>query len=185
MPRVGQPGSVAFRDKQGKFVKHSERFTDKVFMLQAYRSGQMDELSVRDVRHPKPGPLVTPEHLATLLVPREYESLGEATLPIASFESGSKYKAWDIAEQIDQMKGIRRKDLKLNIVIQDGDRERTITMYHKIKGNGPSSYRLFQRFNEEIGFEGYYLYKTAGGKIIADRRGRKVSLKRIDVEEIV
>jgi len=127
-----------------------------------------------------------PESLADVLSQPEFESLPEALKFRKLFESRKKYKAWDIADQIDQTKAVRRKNLKFTIVLQDGRQKREVQFYHQIKRNAQSSYSIFRRINEEIGLEGYYLYnKTPGGKILADRTGRQVHLVGIKMEEVV
>ncbi len=178
---------VIFRDEHGRFLPHSARYTDKVALVQRQMIGRYVDIITHypdPTTGERPAP-VTQGVLADLLPRGAFESLKEATRPIADYQSNRKYKAWDIAEQIDQSKGIRRKDLKITMEIHDGKRKRELTMYHKIKGNSPSSYRIFQRMNEELGFEGFYIYKTAGGKVIADRRGRKVRLTNVRVEEVL
>lgn len=127
-----------------------------------------------------------PEDLANLLSQREFESLPEALIDKGFFTSKSKYKAWDIADKIDKTKGIRRKDLKYTVIVQDGRQRREFSFYHKIKRNTQSSYTLFRRINQELGLEGLYIYRElAGGKILADRTGKQVKLIGIKVEEII
>jgi hypothetical protein len=167
--------NIIFRDAAGKFVKYSERYLPKVAMVQARRRGEYEVLAER---------VLPPEDLADLLSGREFEQLPEATTPFAEYTSNKKYKAWDIAEQIDSTRGVRRKDLKITMEIMDGKRKKQLSFYQKIKSNQKSSYHLFKRMNEELGFEGLHLYKTAGGKHLADRKGRKVRLVRVRVEEV-
>ena len=145
-------------------------------MIQAYRGGRYVKVA---------GEGVSPERLSNVLSQREFEALPEASILIRDIKSTAKYRSWDVAEKIDATKGIRRKQLKITMELIDGKRKRVITFYHRIKRNTKSSYRLFQRINEEIGFEGMFLYKSAGGKLISDRRGRKVTLGNVRVEEVV
>ena len=145
-------------------------------MIQAYRSGRYIDLAYR---------AVPPSTLVDLLSRPEFESLKEATAPIKEYTSRSKYAAWDIAAQVDKTKGLRRKDIKLTVVVDDGGRTRKIAIYHKIKRNTESNYRIFQRINEELGMAGFFLYDKVHGKMMSERKGRKVKLRRIIVEEVL
>lgn len=154
-----------------------DRYKPDVHQIQVVRNRRYLTVSER----PLP-----PEDLANLLSQREFESLPEALIDKGTYTSRSKYKAWDIASQIDKSKGVRRKDLKYTVVIQDGRQRREISFYHKIKRNSASSYTLFQRINQEIGLEGFYIYRElSGGKVLSDRKGKQVKLIGIKVEEII
>lgn len=170
MPRV------VFRDKLGRFTSGTKRYTPQIGTIQVVRNRRWITISKRSL---------PATDLANLLSHREFETLPEALRRKALLTSKAKYKAWDIAEKIDKLKGIRRKDMKYTITIQDGKRLKKISFYHRIKRNTKSSYALFQRINQEIGLEGFYLYKTAGGKHLADRKGRQVHLVNIEVEEVL
>lgn len=174
MARHGPP--VIFRSEDGRFMKHAHRYRPEVAMVQAWRAGRYVDLSYE---------AVPAKQLADILSHREFETLKEATDPIDEYKSSKKYKAWDIAEQIDRTKGLRRKDMKLTVVVEDKGRRREVAIYHKIKRNTASSYRIFQRINEELGFMGMFLYDRAGGKLLADRKGRKVKLVKVIVEEVL
>lgn len=168
---------VVFRDAFGRFLPQAERFTKKVAMVQAVRQGQYRTLSDRPLKS---------KDLAQVLSQREYESLREATEVVKEFTSNKKYKAWDIAEQIDKTKGLRRQDLKMTVVVEDGGRQKRFSFYHQIKKNSKSSYQIFRRINQEIGLERMFLYdKTPGGKLLPDRTGTKVKLVGIKVEKVV
>jgi hypothetical protein len=123
--------------------------------------------------------------MARLLTRDEYERLPEVPIALRSFSPKGKYQAWNIAEQIDRSKGMRRKDLKITMEVQDGKRLRKVTFYTKIKANQKRSYQIFSAMNQAIGAERLHLYKAVGGKLLADRKGRKVSLKRVVVEEVI
>ncbi len=167
---------VIFRDVKGRFVKGAERYTDKVKMVQGYRGGEYVKLVER-----KP----TPELLADVLNQREFESLPEALVKLKDFKPKGKYQAWNLAEQIDKTKRIRRKNLKFTLTIQDGKRRKVLEFYHHIKRNTASSYQIFRRINQEIGLEGMFLYDKVGGKHIADRKGKQVTIVGMKVEEII
>ena len=174
MPRSGS--RVIFRDSKGHFLPHSHRYLPEVALVQAWRHGRYVTLAER----PLP-----PSDLANVLSRPEFEDLKEATVPLRDYTSKSKYKAWDIAEQIDRTKGLRRKDLKMIVTIKDGNRQKKLTIYHRIKRNTSSSYRLFQRINEELGFAKMFLYNTVNGKHLSDRKGKKVSLVKIELQEVL
>lgn len=168
---------VIFRDKSGKFMRGEDRYKPEVAMVQVVRRGAYITVAERGL---------PPEGLADLLNQREFESLPEALIQKGFYKSGKKYKAWDIAEQIDKTKGIRRKQMKYTVVVQDGTQRKSFSFYHHIKRNSQSSYALFRRINQELGLEGYFLYnKTPGGKLMADRTGKQVKLLGINAEEII
>lgn len=168
---------VVIRDKLGRFMRLADRYKPGVAKIQVVRHRRYLTVSER----PLP-----PEDLANLLSQREFESLPEALVEKGFYTSKSKYKAWDIADQIDRTKGVRRKDLKYTVTIMDGQQRREFSFYHKIKRNTQSSYSLFRRINQELGLEGMYLYRElAGGKVLADRKGKQVKLVGIKVEEIL
>jgi hypothetical protein len=170
-----RPIRVTFRDAAGKFLPATERYSGKVAMVQVKRNKQWITLANREL---------PPDDLVQVLNQREFESLPEALVDVKDYKSKSKYKAWDISEQIDRTKRLRRKNLKFTVTIMDGTRRKSIAFYHNIKRNSASSYALFRRINQEIGLEGMFLYDKIGGKLIADRTGKKVSLVGIKVQEI-
>lgn len=167
---------VIFRDAGGKFLPQSERFTKKVAMVQVVRHGSFITLAKKPL---------SSNDLAQVLSQTEFESLKEALKLVKVYRSSKKYKAWDIAEQIDKTKKLRRKDLKFTLVVNDGGRQKSFSFYHQIKRNSKSSYQLFRRLNQEIGLEGMFLYDKIHGKLMADRTGKKVSLVEVIVQEVV
>ena len=172
-----KPVKVIFRDKSGKFLPQEERFDeDKVGMVQVVRNGIYTILAENALK---------PKDLVQVLSQREYESLKEATVHVKTYTSKSKYKAWDIAGQIDKTKKIRRQQIKLTVTIMDGKQQKQFSFYHQIKRNSASSYSLFRRINEELGWEGVFLYDRIHGKMMADRKGKKVSLKSIRVDKVI
>lgn len=170
------PHRVVIRNKLGQFMPLAKRYEADVAMIQVVRHKRYTTVAER----PLP-----PQDLANVLSQPEFESLPEAVKPIKSYTSGKKYKAWDIAEQIDATRGLRRKDLKLTVRVMDGDRQRKVVIYHKIKRNTKSSYALFRRINQELGLEGFYIYNRVGQKILADRTGKQVHLLEIEVERVL
>lgn len=176
MPRK-KPTRVYFRNAKGQFVPERKRYTKVVKSVQAKRGGEYVTI-IKD-RTP------TPTMLADLLNQREFEQLPEALVKIKDYTPKGKYSAWNIAEQIDKTKRVRRKNLKVTLRVLDGNRLKTIEFYHHIKSNQPSSYSIFRRINAEIGIEGYNLYSVVRGKHIADRKGKQVKLVDVLVEEII
>jgi len=177
MAKKGSPIRVVFRDPLGRFMRQADRYKPGVAMVQAVRNKRYIILAERGL---------PPESLINVLSQREFESLPEALIDRGDYTSKKKYKAWDIAEQIDRTRGIRRKQLKFTIRILVGKRQKSVTFYHKIKRNTASSYAIFRRINQELGLEGYFLYdRTPSGKVLADRTGKQVHLQGIDVEEII
>ena len=168
---------VIFRDSSGKFLPQAERFTKKVAMIQVVRNKRYVTVAEESLAS---------KDLTQVLSQREYESLSEATTLVKDFTSGKKYKAWDIASQIDETKGIRRQDLKVTIVVNDGGRQKSFSFYHQVKRNTASSYQLFRRINQEIGLERMFLYdKTPGGRLLPDRTGKQVKLVKVRLEKVV
>ena len=177
MPSHGP--NVIFRDKLGRFVAYKDRYdASKVAMVERWDP-------YIQLHRPVADRMLPPMDLATLLPGQYFDVLPPAFVKMQEYKSTSQYKAWDIAQQIDQTQGVRRKQLRVTMEIIDGKRKRTITFYQKIKSNAESSYHIFRRMNSALGFENMHLYKTAGGKVIADRRGRKVSLSKVIVEEVL
>jgi len=168
---------IILRDSKGRFLPASERYKGKVKTVQVKRRDKY----VTVVEQGK----VTPETLAEVTTREEFESLSEALGRRFHFETKRKYRAWHISEQIDKTKGLRRKLLKITLNLRDGKRLRPVAFYHEITANQKRSYQLFQRINNAVGMEGAYLYDRIGGKIIADRKGKKMTLESVDVQEVL
>jgi len=171
---------VLFRDAKGRYVSASHRYT-KAVVVEAIRRGHSFDLVDTSLT----GGKITPQVLAQVLTKTEFESLDEALSPFKTFTTKKKYAAWDICEQVDKTKGARRKTLKYTMEVMDGKRMKKVSFYHIIKRNGKSSYGLFRRMNQELGLEGMYTYDKVGSKILADRKGKKITLKRVVVEVVV
>ena len=168
---------VVIRDKLGRFMKLTDRYTPRVAKIQVVRNREYLTVSER---------ALTPKDLANVLNHREFESLPEALVDKKTYTSSKKYKVWDIADQVDRTKGVRRKQLKFTVTVQDGQRVKHVTFYHNIKRNTASSYAIFRRINQELGLEGMFLYdKTPDGHKIGDRTGRQVKLVSIKLQEII
>jgi hypothetical protein len=97
----------------------------------------------------------------------------------------SKYQVWDLANKLDSMKGIRRKLLKIDVMVEDGKRLKVMPMYHIIKSNKKSSYHIFRRINDLLGANNMFTYDRIGSKLLADRRGKKVRIKGIRISEVL
>lgn len=165
----------------GRFMKLADRYSDKVASIWAYRSGRYVDLI-----HPEyTGQPVKPEDLMIMLRRDEFEKLPEAVKAVKSFKPKSRYQVWNLSEQIDRTKGIRRKLIKLTIRVRDGRRLRKVTMYTKVKGNQKRSYQIFKQINDTLGAEGFFTYDRVGSKLLADRKGRKISIEGIDVDEVI
>lgn len=170
------PKRVIYRDAKGRFVAGRERYSKKVKMVQAVRGGELVVIAKRPL---------TPKMLADLLNQREFEAQPEAIRKLKDYTPKGKYQAWDLAEQIDKTRGVRRKTLKITMDLDDGGRKRTIEFYHTIKRTKTSSYQIFRRINQEVGIEGFFLYDKVGSKIIADRKGKQVKIIGMTVNEVI
>lgn len=173
---------IIFRDARGRFVKYEDRYKAKVKSVQLFRRDEEGEKRYITVAK---GGQMTPTRLATITTRTEFESLPEARGKAREFTSNKKYKAWDIAEQIDSTKGMRRHLLRITINLRDGKRLKPVTMYHIIKGNKKLSYQLFSRINDAIGAAGMNLYTRVGGRILPDRKGKTVKLESVTVEKVL
>lgn len=176
---------VYFRDRLGRFLPSSDRYTDRVKMVQRTVRGSI--VTVADDIDKTDG--MTPERLSNLVTKTEFEGMPEALRDVKEYSSSKKYKAWDIANQIDKTKGLRRKLLKITMDLREGEgkkaRKRTVSFYQEITANQQRSYQLFKRINQEIGFEGGFLYDRVGRKLLSDRRGKRLHLKGIKVQEVL
>ena len=178
----GRRPQTLFRDWKGRFVSPMRRYEeDVVALVQSWRGYGKHGKYVDVIQYTG----VTPEKMARLLTRDEYERLPEVPVSFKEFKPKGKYQAWNIAEQIDRAKGVRRKDLKVTMELQDGKRLRKVSFYTKIKANQKRSYQIFTAMNQAIGAERLHLYKAVGGKILADRKGRRVSIRKVTVAEVI
>lgn len=169
---------VIFRDKRGKYVAESDRYKrGLVQTVQVKRRGRYVDV-IED------GGL-TPERVADVLTRQEFEGLSTSFRELKTYTSRAKYKAWDIAKQIDKTPSIRRKLIKVEMLLSDGQRTRKANFYVKLNRNQQASYTLFQRMNEAVGFDNMYLYNKIGQRVIEGRAGRKVSLVSVTVNEVL
>lgn len=168
---------VRFRGWDGKFVPAEDRFSGKVKAVEAKRRGRWVYL-IEDGD-------VSPKTLAVVLNRREFEDIPAAYDVIGEFKPHSKYQAWNVAEQIDNTRGVRRKLLRVKVVVDVGGKKKQVQFYQKINKNQKSSFRIFQRINETLGAEGLYTYKTINGKMITERKGKKVTIDKVIVEEVL
>ena len=173
-----KPSRIIFRDERGRFVSATRR----------YEKGLVRSVGVRRRNRYVEvitGP-VTPEKLADVTSRQEFESLPPAFSKMAEYKSTTKYKAWDIAGKIDKTKRIRRKLIRVTMELKSGERKRSVSFYTRINRNQSASYNIFQRMNEALGLENMYLYdKTPSGKLIEGRKGEKVRLTRVIVDEVI
>lgn len=173
---------VRFRGKDGKFVPAEERYS-KAKSVEAFRRGRWVYL-IEDGD-------VTPKTLAVVLnrkefeaIPAAFEEIGEYTPRRGKAHKG--HEAWDIAEQIDKTKGVRRKLLRVKITVDVGKgKKKQVQFYQKINKNQKSSARIYHRINEALGAEGHYTYKTYKGKLIQGRQGTKVKITKVTVEGVL
>lgn len=183
MPKRGNAKRIIFRDAKGRFVAEAERYSTRVKSVQIRRRDpETDETRWMTVAK---GGRMTPQRLAELTTRTEFESMEEARIPLKEYKTRKKYAAWDIAEQIDATKGIRRKLIRVTMDIREGKRLRKVSFYHNINSNKKRSYHIFRRMNDALGMEGLVLYKKAGGRILPDRRGKEVKLEKVVVEEVL
>lgn len=167
---------VIFKGAKGKFVSPTDRYSDKVKAVYVYRGGRY--VKVADGAQ-------TPSSLAMVTSRQEFDSLPEAYKFVKEYKPKGKYQAWNLAQQIDETKRIRRKLMKFVVKVKDGKRLRRISFYNYIKANQKRSYQLFKRINEELGTSRLFLYDKIGGKIMADRRGKKVAISSIEAFEVL
>lgn len=163
-------------------MSYADRYSGKVESVQAFRGGGYVE-----VVESHAGKKIKPEDLIDVLNRREFEELPEALTEVAQYESKKKYKAWDVANQIDKTKGLRRKDLKITMELMDGKRKKTVSFYTKLKRTSTASYQIFSRMNKEVGTEGVQLFGSHNveGKHTADRKGKAVKLGKVIVEVVI
>ena len=169
---------VRFRGTNGRFVRGEDRFTKQVKSVDVFRRGRW--VTVIDESG------FTPKDLAQVLNRKEFEEIPAAYEPIQEYKPRSKYQAWNIAEQIDKTRGVRRKLLRVKVVVRVGKKKKTLQFYQKINKNQKSSARIYHRINEALGAEGFYTYKghPAGG-IIGERKGKKVAIIKVTVEQVI
>lgn len=168
---------VRFRGYDGRFLPAEDRLKKTVKTVEAFRRGRW--VTLIDSGN------VTQKDLAVVLNRKEFEEIPAAYEEIGKFTPRSKFQAWNIAEQIDKTKGVRRKLLRINLVIQDGKKKSMIRFYQKINKNQKSSARIYHRINEALGAEGLYTYKMIGGKAITNRKGKKVKIVGVSVEQVL
>lgn len=174
-----QTKRVLFFDSKGKFVSARSRYDGVVSRVMVSRGRRYVEVFSKTKTD------LTPQQLANVTTRQEFESLPESYMFKAELKPKGKYQVWDLANQLDQMKGIRRKLMKVDVMVQDGKRLKVIPMYHIIKSNKKSSYHLFRRMNDVLGANNLFTYDRIGSKVLADRRGKKVSIKGIRISEVL
>lgn len=177
MPKEKPPARIRFIDKKGRFVSAEKRYEkDKVARVQVKRRNRYVDVIVGKV---------TPEKLADVTSRQEFESLPPAHHQVAEFKSTKKYKAWDIAGKINSTKRVRRKLLRVTMEIDDKGRKRKVDFYTRINRNSSAQYNIFSRMNEALTGGKFFLYDRVSGKKIEGRKGKKVSLLRVTVDEVL
>lgn len=171
---------VRFRGKDGRFIPAEERYTKGV-AVEAFRRGRWVYL----IEEKKPGKRISPKDLVNVLNRTEFENIAPAYDPIKSIKPRSKYQAWNVAQQIDKTRGVRRKLLRIKLTIQVGTRKKQVQFYQKINKYKKSSAIIYHRINEVLGAEGYYTYKSVNGRFVTDRKGRKVKILKAEVEQVI
>lgn len=167
---------VLLFDAKGRFLSDRDRYTSRLARVMIKRGGRYVTVA-KDSQ--------TPSTLASVLSRTEFDSLAEAVSPIRTFKTRKKYAAWDLASQIDKIKGIRRKLLKFDIVVRDGDRKRVVSFYNVVKSNRERNFQIWKRINEALGASGYYTYDRVGSKILADRKGKKIKIESIALSQVL
>jgi len=170
---------VLFFDSKGKFVSPKARYDGGIARVMVSRGRRYVEV------YKKAKADLTPAQLANVTTRQEFESLPESYIFLGEIKTKSKYQVWDLANKLDAMKGVRRKLLKIDVMVQDGKRLKIIPMYHIIKANKKSSYHLFRRINDLLGANNYYTYDRVGSKLLSDRRGKKISIKGLRISEVM
>lgn len=166
---------VIFRDDKGRFVAESERYQRATSVQKLFR-GKYETI----VDHKK----VTPRLLADLLTRDEFESMAANYSPPITLETkAKKYSAWDLANVAEGVRGLRGHMTKVTMNLQDGDRLRKVTFFHKVSRKGKFSYQLFRHMNSAIGNEKLFLYNRIGSKLLPDRKGKQVHLKSIEISK--
>lgn len=160
---------VIFRDIHGRFVKESERYQKAVSVQRLFRGHYVTVTEGREK--------ITPKRLVELLPQNEFESL-PANYSDEKFlkTTAKKYTAWDLANKLEHVRGLRGKVLKIEMQLMDGDRLRRVTFYRKMRKRGKTAYGFFRQMNEAIGNEKMFLYNRVQSKLFPDRRGRQVNL---------
>lgn len=176
-----RPGIMVY-DKKGRLLPWNKLYSSKVKLVKVFRGTKYHTF----FEPTKKMPTLTPKWAAEFLTPDEFDRLPEFTKPIKDYSSKKKYQAWDVAGQIDKTRGLRRKLLKITMTVKTGGGQfRKISTYTKIKASQKRSYQVFAAMNQAIGAAGFFLYNRVGGKLLAERVGRKVKLMKVLVEEII
>jgi len=171
---------ILVKDFKGRFVKLKDRYSDKVAKVLAWRGRQYKAVFIRSEGV---GPL-TPKTLVNLLMNDEYETLPEAVQKYDELKPKGKYQAWDIGVQLSRRRGIRGKLMKLILHLKDGKRMRKVITYTRIS-KGPIGVNIWGAINRAVGASGFYLYDRFAGKLLVDRRGKKVVIDKVIMQEVM
>lgn len=168
---------VLFRDKKGRFVSPKYKYEKKVKSVQVRRGGRYVTVIEKGQ--------VTPEKLAHVTNRYEFEKLPPSYESAGIVKPAGKYKAWDAAKKVDALRGLRGKTVKVEFDIYDGKRKRTMSFHYHMKKGTKASYGIFTEINEQLSGSGLYLYDKLKGKILADRRGKQVTMGEVRVSEMI
>lgn len=168
---------IRFRDEHGRFVKQEERYQKAVKVEKLFR-GKWETIA-------EGKKVITPKRLVDILNRNEFESLApNYSSPTTIKPTARKYTAWDAANKIGGLRGIKGHMMKVTMNIRDGDRLRKISFYRRVSRKKKySPYGMFRQMNQALGNEKLYLYNRIGSKLLPDRKGKSVHLESIEVSK--
>lgn len=178
MANNDHPKKVRFRDEEGRFVAEALR----------YKYATVVERKVRGKWHrvTEGTKVITPKRLTELITRDEFESLdpayGKETVIVPT---ARKYTAWDIAEKMNRARGLKGKQLRVEMNILDGESLRKIVFYRKMKTRGNPTYGIFAQMNEVIRNSGFHLYNRIGSIFVPDRKGKQVKLQSVTIQPVI
>ncbi len=126
--------------------------------------------------------VLTPKRIASLLPRDEFEALKpNFTVPVRFRPKAKKFTAWNVAGQIQKMRGIRGHTIRVTLNLLQGRQLRQLTFYRRVRRKGAVQGGLFHQMQEALQLAKVYLYNRIGNRIFPERRGRKVRLHSADV----
>jgi hypothetical protein len=141
MANNGKPKKVRFRDEEGRFVAESLR----------YKYATVVERKVRNkwYKVTEGTKVITPKRLTELITRDEFESLDPAFGKTTTIvPTARKYTAWDVAEKMNRTRGLKGKQIRVEMNILDGKSLRKIVFWRKMKTRGNPTYGIFAQMNE-------------------------------------
>lgn len=168
-----------FLGPNGRMVPESRRYQDASRVLRLFR-GKWHEI----INDGKVKGKITPKRLVDLVPRHEFEALAaNYTDPVTLSPRSKVFRAWELANRLGSVRGIRGHTVRITLRVQDGKRIRLVSFFRKVKPKGDFSYGFFKQMNNAIGMEGGYLYNRIEGKLLRDRIGRKMHLISMDVQK--